>query len=85
VKDARVSFECKTEQVLEFGDLRTQLLIGRVLAARVADLCYEKGRIPAEKLQPICRLGGPFYAQLGAIHYMEPVAEYFQDPRPGSP
>lgn len=74
---APVSLECRTHQVLEFGDLRTQLLIGEVVMFHVRDDCYCDGRIETGALKPLARLGGPYYARLGEILHMAPVAEYF--------
>jgi flavin reductase (DIM6/NTAB) family NADH-FMN oxidoreductase RutF len=77
IRSAPVSMECTTEKIIEFGDLRTQLLVGRVKLFRVLDDCYDAGRIETTALKPIARLGGPYYARLGEILYMEPVADYF--------
>jgi flavin reductase (DIM6/NTAB) family NADH-FMN oxidoreductase RutF len=77
VVGAPVSLECRTEQVLEFGQLRTQLLIGEVVMFHVRDDCYRDGRIETAAVKPLARLGGPYYARLGEILHMTPVAEYF--------
>lgn len=74
---APVSMECRTHQVLEFGQLRTQLLIGEVILFHVRDDCYNDGRIETAALKPLGRLGGPYYAKLGEVLHMRPVAEYF--------
>lgn len=77
IAGAPVSLECRTDQVLEFGKLRSQLLIGEVVAFHVRDDCYRDGRIETTAVKPLARLGGPFYAKLGEILHMTPVAEYF--------
>jgi flavin reductase (DIM6/NTAB) family NADH-FMN oxidoreductase RutF len=74
---APVSLECRTRQVLEFGELRTQLLIGEVVMFHIREDCYRDGRIETAMLKPLARLGGPYYARLGEILHMAPVAEYF--------
>jgi flavin reductase (DIM6/NTAB) family NADH-FMN oxidoreductase RutF len=74
---APVSLECRTQQVLEFGTLRTQLLIGEVVLFHVRDDCYRAGRIDTAAVKPLARLGGPFYARLGETLHMTPAAEYF--------
>ena len=71
-----VSLECRVQQILEFGTLKTQLLIGEVLVFHVRDDLYQDGKIATAKLRPLARLGGPFYARLGEIIRMEPVADY---------
>ena len=76
IAKAPVSLECRVQQILEFGTLKTQLLIGEVLVFHVRDDLYQDGKIATANLRPLARLGGPFYARLGEIIRMEPVAEY---------
>jgi flavin reductase (DIM6/NTAB) family NADH-FMN oxidoreductase RutF len=76
---APVSLECRTHDVLEFGRLRTQLLIGEVVMFRVRDDCLRGGRIDTAALKPLARLGGPYYARLGETLHIAPVADYFHD------
>ena len=77
IAQAPISMECRTDQVLEFGSLRTQLLVGEVLLFHVRDDCERDGRIVTSALKPLARLGGPYYARLGEILEIDPVAEYF--------
>jgi polar amino acid transport system permease protein len=77
VAGAPASLECRTHQVLEFGALRTQLLVGEVVLFHVRDDCYRDGRIETAAVKPLARLGGPYYARLGEVLHMTPAAEYF--------
>jgi flavin reductase (DIM6/NTAB) family NADH-FMN oxidoreductase RutF len=72
-----VSMECRVADVIEFGRLRTQLLIGEVVRFHVRQDCYRSGRVDFEAMRPVARLGGPYYASLGEVHHLAPVASYF--------
>jgi flavin reductase (DIM6/NTAB) family NADH-FMN oxidoreductase RutF len=74
-----VSMECRYVDVIEFGTLRTQLLIGEAIRIHVRADCYRDGRIDTGSVRPVARLGGPFYASLGEIHHLPVVAPYFHD------
>jgi flavin reductase (DIM6/NTAB) family NADH-FMN oxidoreductase RutF len=65
--DAPVNMECRLHDVIEFGDLRTQLFVGEVRRFHVRDGICRDGKIDSVKLNPIARLGGPNYAKLGEI------------------
>lgn len=69
VREAKIRFECKLEQALEFqsSDQQTScdLFIGRVVCYHINEEVYEEGKISASKLQPVCRLAGNNYAKLG--------------------
>jgi flavin reductase (DIM6/NTAB) family NADH-FMN oxidoreductase RutF len=71
--DAPVAMECRHAETVEFGRLRTQLIVGEVLAFHVADAIYSNGRIDATRFRPIARLGGPRYARLGEVVTLQPV------------
>lgn len=79
VARAAVSMECKTRDIIEFGTLRSQLLIGEVVWFHVRDDCYENGRIKTTSMDPICRIGGPNYARLGPIDTKKPVATSYME------
>jgi len=74
IADAPVSMECRLSQTLEFGELRSQLLVGEVLCFHVADRLYANGKIDVTRFKPIARLGGPNYARLGEVLTMKSVA-----------
>ena len=72
-----VSMECRVADLIEFGALRTQLLVGEVVRFHVRKDCFRAGRIDFETMRPVGRLGGPYYASLGQTHHLPAVAEYF--------
>ncbi|MEK8129521.1 flavin reductase family protein [Paenibacillus filicis] len=67
--EAKVRLECVLEQSLELGgtggEPACDLLIGRVVRFHLAEEIYEQGHILAEKLRPVSRLAGSYYARLG--------------------
>lgn len=65
--EAPVSLECVLHDILEFGTLRQQFVIGEVRRFHVRDGLAVNGKIDARDLNPISRLGGPNYATLGEI------------------
>lgn len=71
---APVAMECRHVQTLDFGRLRTQLVIGEVLCFHVAEDLWTGKRIDAERFRPVTRLGGPRYAKLGEILTLRAIA-----------
>lgn len=65
--DAPVSMECRFAQIIEFGELRSTLVVGEVVCFHVRDDLLVNGRIDSALLRPLARLGGPRYAHLGEI------------------
>ena len=57
--DARVSFECKVDRVIDFGG--TSMIVGRIVRFHADDELVEDGRVLFRKLRPIGRLGGDEY------------------------
>jgi flavin reductase (DIM6/NTAB) family NADH-FMN oxidoreductase RutF len=70
---APVAMECRHERTVEFGRLRTQLIVGEVVCFHVAESIFRDGKIDATLFRPIARLGGPRYARLGEILTLKPV------------
>lgn len=68
-----VAMECRHAQTVEFGRLRTQLIVGEVVRFHIAEGLYRDGRIDAERFRPIARLGGPRYARLGEVLTLQSV------------
>lgn len=64
---APVAMECRFRQCLEFGETRSRLIVGEVLAFHLRDGLVRNGKVDTRELDPICRLGGPNYATLGEI------------------
>jgi flavin reductase (DIM6/NTAB) family NADH-FMN oxidoreductase RutF len=62
-----VAMECRFRQCLEFGETRSRLIVGEVLAFHIRDGLLNNGKIETEALDPIARIAGPRYARLGEI------------------
>lgn len=69
--EAPVSLECMLHDILEFGQLRQQFIIGEVVQFHVRDGLAVNGKIDSRDLNPIARLGGPNYATLGEVIGLE--------------
>ncbi|NOZ03121.1 MAG: flavin reductase family protein [FCB group bacterium] len=68
--EARVSFECRLNQIVEIGDGTPGcgfIVIGTVVLYHIRDEVYRDGRILLEKLQPIGRLAGHNYCRVSDI------------------
>lgn len=61
-----VQMECRLNQVVRLGKLNT-LYIGEVVAFHLSSEVYDGRHVDSVKMQPVARLGGPFYAGLGEI------------------
>jgi flavin reductase (DIM6/NTAB) family NADH-FMN oxidoreductase RutF len=68
-----VQMECRLEQIVHLGELNT-LYIGAVQAFHLSNEVYDGRNVDSMKLQPIARLGGPYYAALGEI-FARPVLQ----------
>jgi flavin reductase (DIM6/NTAB) family NADH-FMN oxidoreductase RutF len=75
VVDAPIAMECRLRQCLEFGETRSRLIVGEVVAFHFRDGLMQGGKIDTKQLDPICRLAGPSYATLGEIVTMRPIAQ----------
>jgi flavin reductase (DIM6/NTAB) family NADH-FMN oxidoreductase RutF len=75
VAAAPIALECRLDQVLAFGRLKTDLLIGEVMLFRIDDALYRDGKIDSVGMRPLARLGGPNYARLGDIITMPTVGD----------
>jgi flavin reductase (DIM6/NTAB) family NADH-FMN oxidoreductase RutF len=73
VAAAPVSMECVLHKSLELGTTKAQLVIGEVLLFHIREDLNENGKIDTERLNPICRLGGPVYCTLGRIFRMQGI------------
>lgn len=62
-----VSLECRLHSITPFGETGAEFYVGEVLALHIRDEIIRNGKIQTADLRPICRLGGPNYAQLGKI------------------
>jgi flavin reductase (DIM6/NTAB) family NADH-FMN oxidoreductase RutF len=75
VAAAPIAMECRLRQCLEFGDTRSRLIVGEVLAFHFRDGLLQNGKIATKALDPLARLAGPNYATLGAVVAMQPIAQ----------
>jgi flavin reductase (DIM6/NTAB) family NADH-FMN oxidoreductase RutF len=71
-----VQMECRLERALPLGRGLNTLYIGEILAFHLSTSVYDGRHVDSIKMQPIARLGGPYYAALGEI-YTRPA---LQDP-----
>lgn len=72
---APVAMECRFRQCLEFGDTRSRLIVGEVLTFHLREGLIQNGKVETEALNPICRIAGPRYADLGKIISMPPIRQ----------
>ena len=72
---APIAMECRLRQCLEFGETRSRLIVGEVVAFHFRDGLMQSGRIDTKVLDPVARLAGPNYATLGEIVAMRPIAQ----------
>jgi flavin reductase (DIM6/NTAB) family NADH-FMN oxidoreductase RutF len=75
LKEAKIRMECLLEQAIPIGGIDEQiacdLLIGRVVRFHIADEIYENGNINPDKLAPVSRMAGSYYARLGSLFSIE--------------
>ncbi len=69
--EAPIAMECRLHCIQEFGRSRAQFVLGEVVHIHVRDGLCANGKIETADLQPIARLGGPRYANLGRIITMD--------------
>jgi flavin reductase (DIM6/NTAB) family NADH-FMN oxidoreductase RutF len=75
VAAAPIAMECRLRQCLEFGETRSRLIVGEVVAFHFRDGLLNGGKIDTRALDPLCRLAGPNYATLGEIVAMAPILQ----------
>ena len=67
VEKAKVSYECKLNQIIEIGDGKAGsgcVVIGTIVLFHIDDEVYDNGRILLNKLQPVGRIAGNEYTRL---------------------
>ena len=71
LKNCRIAYFCELEKIIDVGEVPQALVLGRVKAIYVDDEIGESvdGRLSIDisKLNPLARLGGSDYAELGRI------------------
>jgi len=66
VKESKISFECKLNQIVEIGDGTAGsgfIVIGTIVLFYIDDEVHENGKINLEKLEPLGRLAGNWYSR----------------------
>ena len=64
---ASISMECQFVQAIEFGNAKTELIVGEVKVIHVKTDLLENGKIDTATLQPLGRVAGPRYAGIGPV------------------
>lgn len=72
---APVAMECRFHSATPFGDTGAEFFVGEVLCWHVRDGLLTQGKVDSFELDPLCRLGGPWYATLGERLHQQPVAQ----------
>jgi len=62
-----VHMECRLSQVVPLGTGVNTLYIGEVVMFHLAGSVYDGRHVDSVAIDPVARLGGPFYATLGEI------------------
>lgn len=75
LRDAPVAMECKLHSITPYGDTGAEFFVGEVLCWHLRDGLLVDGKVNSFALDPVCRLGGPNYAQLGKHLRMAPIAQ----------
>ena len=66
VKEAKISFECSLNQIIEIGDGEAGsgfIVIGTILLFHIEDSVYDNGKINLKNLNPLVRLAGNSYSR----------------------
>lgn len=76
ITEAPVQMECRFDRMIPFGTGGSEFYVGEVLAFHFREDVIELDtlRVNSAAIQPICRLGGPFYSSLADIIKMRPRA-----------
>lgn len=62
-----IALECRVFQMFDIGNEPHTVVIGEVVLFRIADEVLHDGKIDPLRLQPVARIGGPYYAPLGDL------------------
>lgn len=65
-----ISMECRLYQAIDIAEARVNLILGRVVLFHIAEDILVNGKVSAERVNPIARLGGSRYTKLGEIFEM---------------
>lgn len=64
---AQAQLECRLQQTVPLGEGVNVLYIGEVVAFHLSQAIFDGRRVDSQALNPLARLGGPFYASLGRL------------------
>jgi flavin reductase (DIM6/NTAB) family NADH-FMN oxidoreductase RutF len=78
--DVPVSLECRHHRTIEFGDIRSEFIVGLVTRIHARDGLVTDGKIDTGELNPLSRLAGPRYASIGTVREMPAVAATLASP-----
>lgn len=78
-----INLECMLHQIIELGELKSQLVVGEIVMFHIRDDLLDNGKIETRRLRPLARLGGRNYAPLGDIMTMPPAEEALRRLRVG--
>lgn len=76
VAQSPVQMECRLSQIVPLGRGINTLYIGEIVMFHLDPSVYDGRHVDSVAIDPVARLGGPFYAALG---------EVFKRPRPPAP
>lgn len=73
VAESPINFECKLEKIVSLGDDSggADAVFGRVVHVHIEDNLIDNYRIDIDALQPIARLAGNWYAEIGNTFEIE--------------
>lgn len=76
IAQAPVQMECRFERMIPFGTGGSEFYVGEVIAFHLRQDIIDVAslRVDSKAIDPICRLGGPFYSSLNDIVKMRPRA-----------
>ncbi len=68
VASSPVHMECRLSKIVPLGAGVNTLYIGEIVMFHLATQVYDGRHVNSEAIDPLARLGGPFYASLGEIY-----------------
>lgn len=71
VAEAPVAMECRLVEVHRVAQTNNHLVLGEVLVFHVAERIMVNGRIDTALLDPVGRLAGSLYAEMGSVFSLE--------------
>ncbi|MFD8338276.1 flavin reductase family protein [Streptomyces solisilvae] len=69
-----IALECRHDRTVEFGDIRSQFIVGRVTRIHIRSGLVKDGKIDTELLNPLSRLAGACYSSIGPVRQLASIA-----------